>query len=176
MKTNKKLGIVKGIFSASKSYSGFPRPIVEELNLIEGYGIENDKFAGADLDKTVMVIGINSYDIAKENGMNLEYGSYGENILFNFDPHLLQLGDIIQVGEVRIEITQKCTICKHLSVFGRKLPKLIKNYRGLYCKILNDGSITKEDRTYAIKGKNEKDYFCNAITIKSKFKRKSESA
>ncbi len=176
MKTNKKLGMVQGTFSASKSCSGLPRPTVEELSLIEGYGIENDKFAGNDLEKTVMIIGHNSYDIAKENGMDLEYGSYGENILFDFDPHQLQIADIIQIGNTQIEVTQKCTICKHLSVFGAKLPKLIKNHRGLYCKIIKGGSITKNDRAYAIKEKNEKDYFCSTIAIKSEFKRKSKSA
>ena len=177
MKTNNnKLGIVKATFSASKSSSGLPRPVVTELNLVQGYGIENDKFAGNDLDKTVMIIGQNSYDIANEHGMDLEYGSYGENILFDFDPHLLQIGDKIQIGKTLVEVTQKCTICKHLSVFGAKLPKLIKNHRGLYCKILKGGSITKEDRTYAIKEKNEEDYFCATVDVSSEFKRKPKSA
>ncbi len=147
MKTDKsKLGAVKGVFSATRSCGGLPRPAVEELNLIKDYGIEDDKFADDDLDKTVMIIGQNSYDIAKQHGMDLEYGSYGENILFDFDPHLLQVGDVMQVGTATIEITQRCTICKHLSVFGAKLPKLIKNHRGLYCKIVQDGNIAKEDR------------------------------
>ncbi len=177
MKTNNnELGNVKGTFSASKSCSGLPRPVIEELNLIRGYGIENDKFAGDDLDKTVMIIGQNSYDIAKRHGIDLAYGSYGENILFDFDPHLLQIGDKIQIGETLVEVTQKCTICKHLSIFGAKLPKLIKNHRGLYCKILKSGSITKEDRTYAIKEKNEEDYFCATLDVSSEFKCKPKSA
>ena len=177
MKTNKnKLGNVKGTFSANKSNKGLPRPLVKELNLIQGYGIENDKFAGDDLDKTVMIIGQNSYDIAKKNGMDLSYGSYGENILFDFDPHLLNVGEIIQIGDTLIEVTQKCTICKHLSVFGAKLPKLIKKHRGLYCKILKGGNITTEDKTYAIKEKNEEDYFYASIDIGSEYKRKPKSA
>lgn len=177
MKTkNNKLGNVKGIFSASKSSSGLPRPVVKELNLIQGYGIENDKFAGDDLDKTVMIIGQNSYDIAKNHGMDLTYGSYGENILFDFDPHLLQIGDIIKIGESLVEVTQKCTICKHLSVFGVKLPKLIKHHRGLYCKILKGGNINIKNKTYAIKEKNEEDYFCSNFDIGSEYKRKSKSA
>ena len=42
----KNLGTVIKTFSATKESSGLPRPLVSNLNLIEDYGIENDKFAG----------------------------------------------------------------------------------------------------------------------------------
>ena len=143
---NNKLGMVLKTFSATKGSSGLPRPMVEKLVLIENYGIENDKFAGDELHKTVMIIGLNSYTMAKEKDMELEFGSYGENVLFDFDPHLLEIGDRLQIGDSVIEITEKCTLCNHLSVFGAKLPKLIKNHRGLYCKIIKGGEI-KEGST-----------------------------
>ncbi len=142
MKENE-LGKVLEIFSASKGSSGLPRPKVEELLLIEGHGIDNDKFAGEELHKTVMIIGLKSYEMAKENGIDLKRGSYGENILFDFDPHLLNISQRLQIGDTILEITEKCTLCNHLSVFGAKLPKLIKNHRGLYCKIIKGGVITK---------------------------------
>ena len=139
----KELGCVIEIFSAHKDSKGLPRPIVKELMCIENYGIQNDKFANDNLDKTVMIVGLKSYDIAKENGMELAYGSYGENILFDFDPHEFELGTIFDVGDVYLEVTEKCTICNHLSIFGAHLPKLIKKHRGMYCKILEGGVITK---------------------------------
>ncbi|WP_331774380.1 MOSC domain-containing protein [Sulfurospirillum sp. 1612] len=144
------LGIVKEVCSADKSSSGLPRPLVETLILKEGYGIEQDKFAGGDLEKTVMIIGTHSYDMAKAHGMDLKPGSYGENILFDFDPHELDVTNRLKVGDAIIEITQKCTLCNHLSVFGAKLPKLIKNHRGLYCKIIKGGVITRGSVAYKI--------------------------
>lgn len=140
----KELGTIQEIFSATLDSSGLPRPMVEKLELVEGYGIKNDKFADDDLNKTVMIIGQNSYDIAQENGIDLEYGSYGENILLSFDPHSLDIGTVLHVGDSTIEITERCTICNHLSVFGKHLPKLIKKHRGIYCKILHSGVITKD--------------------------------
>jgi len=137
------LGKVLDTFSATKGSSGLPRPQVEKLVLKEGYGIENDKFAGDELHKTVMIIGKKSYDMAKEEGIELQKGSYGENILFDFDPHTLQVGDRLQIANALIEITEKCTLCNHLSIFGARLPKLIKNHRGLYCKIIKGGEITR---------------------------------
>ena len=146
----KQIGQVIEIFSAPKGASGLPRPKTEELQLIKEYGIFKDKFAGNDIEKSVMIIGQKSYDIAKENGIKLVKGSYGENILFNFDPHILNIGDILQIGEAIIEITQKCTLCSHLSIFHKHLPKIIKNHRGLYCKILKNGKITVGSNTYLI--------------------------
>ncbi len=140
----KKTGKIVGIFSAKKGESGLPRPAVKNLKLIENFGIEDDKFAGDELDKSVMVIGLKSYEIAKENGIELQLGSYGENILFDFDPHKLEIGDTIKIDDTILEITQRCTLCSHLSVFHKYLPKLIKNHRGLYCKILKGGEISKE--------------------------------
>jgi len=144
------IGQVIEIFSAPKGVSGLPRPKAKELQLVKDYGILKDKFAGDDIEKSVMIIGQRSYDIAKENGINLEKGSYGENILFDFDPHMLNIGDIIQVGDALLEITQKCTLCSHLSIFHKHLPKIIKNHRGLYCKIVKSGKIIVGSSAYLV--------------------------
>lgn len=140
----KNIGKVIETFSATKESSGMPRPKVENLNLIKDYGIENDKFAGKKLDQTVMIVGSKSYEIAKENGIDLELGSLGENILLDFDPHDFEVGTNLKIGDTTIEITQVCTVCNHLAVFDDKLPKLLKSHRGLYCKIIEGGNIEKE--------------------------------
>jgi MOSC domain-containing protein YiiM len=147
----KNIGKVIEIFSASKDSSGLPRPKVERLNLIKDFGIENDKFAGKKLDQTVMIVGIKSYEIARENNVDLKIGSLGENILLDFDPHDFSVDDIFHIGDTQVQITQICTVCNHLSVFSKELPFLLKNHRGLYCKILNGGIILK-DSIVKIKG------------------------
>lgn len=140
----KNIGKVIEVFSATKNSSGLPRPIVKYLAILKGHGIKNDKFAGKDEDKSVMVVGKKAYDISKENGINLEFGSFGENILFDFDPHDFKIGTVFKVGDVELEITQACTICNHLAVFGKELPFLVKHHRGLYCRVLNNGKIVKD--------------------------------
>ena len=145
------LGKVLNTFSATKESSGSPRPLVFQLNLIKDYGIENDKFAGKKLEQTVMIVGIQSYEIAKDNGINLEFGSLGENILLDFDPHILEVGTKLIIEDSIIEITQICTVCNHLAVFNENLPLLLKGHRGLYCKIIKSGIISK-DMIVKIKG------------------------
>ncbi|MGM0519884.1 MAG: MOSC domain-containing protein [Campylobacterota bacterium] len=136
-------GEVIDTFSANINQSGLPRPKVEFLDLLQDYGIKNDKFALKDLDSTVMIVGLYTYDVASVNSIDLQYGSLGENILLSFDPHTLKVGSFLKIGQAVIQITQKCTICNHLAVFGKSLPKIVKDCRGLYCKIIKSGKITK---------------------------------
>lgn len=143
-KNMRDLGKVIATFSATKESSGLPRPKVEKLNLIKDYGIENDKFAGKKLDQTVMIVGVESYKIAKEKGIDLEFGCLGENILLDFDPHTLEVGTNLIIGDSIIQITQVCTVCNHLAVFDKSLPLLLKAHRGLYCKIINSGIVLKD--------------------------------
>lgn len=150
-KNIKILGKVLNTFSATKESSGSPRPLVSQLNLIKDYGIENDKFAGKKLEQTVMIVGVQSYKIAKNNGINLEFGSLGENILLDFDPHILEVGTKLIIENSIIEITQTCTVCNHLAVFDENLPLLLKGHRGLYCKIIKSGIVSK-DMIVKIKG------------------------
>lgn len=142
MENNK--GKVLGTFSARKGQSGLPRPKVNELNIISGFGIEFDRFAGQEELKAVMLVGKIAYDIAFENGMDLKHGSFGENMLFDFNPHDYKVGTIFKIGTTVLQITEKCTICNHLSVFGKKLPYLVKDCRGLYCKVLEGGHVLKD--------------------------------
>ncbi|RBQ28337.1 MOSC domain-containing protein [Aliarcobacter vitoriensis] len=143
------IGQVLEVFSAKKdSISSLPRPKVEKLNLIKDYGIEFDKFALKNLDQTVMIVGLKSYEIAKNYGIDLEFGSLGENILLDFDPHDFEVGVNLQIENSIIEITQICTVCNHLSIFDENLPKLLKGHRGVYCRILKSGVVSKDTKIY----------------------------
>ncbi len=139
---NNTIGNVVATFSAKKGQSGLPRPRVKNLDLICGFGIKEDKFAGQDEEKAVMIVGSYAYDLAREHGINLELGSLGENVLFDFNPHDYPVGTFLQVGNTVLKITQCCTICNHLAVFDDDLPVLVQDCRGLYCKILEGGDIT----------------------------------
>ncbi len=139
----KSLGNVLETFSAKTNQSGLPRPKVPYLELITNHGIKDDKFAQKNLNQSVLIVGINSYELAKKNGIHIEYGSLGENILFDFNPHDFNIGDIFKIGDASIQITQMCSVCSHLSIFDKRLSKLLKNNRGVYCKILSNGTIEK---------------------------------
>ena len=138
------LGKTLATFSAPKGFKGSVRPKTELLEMIKDHGIKDDKFADKDVKRSVMIVGDIAYTIAKDHDINLEYGSLGENLLLDFDPHDLDVGDIIQVGEVRLRLTEACSVCAHLAVHDKRLPKLLAKHRGVYCEILDDGIIKKD--------------------------------
>jgi MOSC domain-containing protein YiiM len=106
-------------------------------------GIKDDKFYAKDPMRSILLTAIDSYDLATENGISLQHGSLGENILIDINPYSLLAGDKIRIGDLTLEITQNCTLCKGLTSVNSKLPKLLKNDRGIFAKVLEGSSDIK---------------------------------
>ncbi|WP_456430778.1 MOSC domain-containing protein [Nitratifractor sp.] len=138
-------GEVLGTFSAPEGTGGLPRPRVETLRLRAEYGIEGDKFAGKNPDRGVLITGKYAYDLAQREGIELAPGSLGENLLLDFDPHRFTIGTVFEIGGARIRVSESCTLCDHLAVFDKRLPRLVRDNRGLYCRVLRDGEIRPGD-------------------------------
>ncbi len=134
---------VLGTFSATINDKTKVRPKREKLELIKDHGIKNDKFALKNLEQSVLIVPIDAYNITKDEGIDLEFGSLGENILVDFNIMQIPVNTQIKIGDAIVEITQKCTMCNHLSVFDKRVPKLVKDHRGVYCKIIKSGIIQK---------------------------------
>jgi len=147
--TELRKGKVLNLYIAPVGTSGI-RESKEELELKADYGIINDKFANKVLEKSVMIVGTKPYDMAKSENIELPTCSLGENILLDFDPHTLKFGTKLSIGTAIIEITEHCTLCKHLAKYGKNLPKLIVKHRGVYCKVIKDGIIKNNDTVEVI--------------------------
>jgi len=144
------IGKVLSLHTAPVGTSGV-REEKDSITLKENYGIEGDKFANKELHKSVMIVGTKPYNMAKEKGIELPNCALGgENILLDFDPHSLLIATKLKIGEAIIEITEKCTLCNHLTKYDKSLPKLIIKHRGVYCKIVKDGIIRKGDSVILI--------------------------
>jgi len=110
------------------------------------HGILNDKFYDKNDQRAILITTIQSYEIALNNGIKLPQGSLGENILIDINPYHLKAGEVLTIGNATLEITQNCTLCKGLTQLGAKLPKLLKNDRGIFAKVINGmQTITVED-------------------------------
>lgn len=110
---------------------------------LDNNGVYEDKFYGKDLLRSVLITSIESYTIAKEQGIELEYGLLGENILVDINPYSLLPGERFQIAETTFEITQNCTLCKGLSSVSSKLPKVLKDDRGIFAKVVSGKSVIK---------------------------------
>ena len=124
-----------------------PRVIKDELQL-ENEGVVGDKFYGKDMNRLILITSLDAYKMVKEKDIDIEHGSLGENILVDGSIKNLKLGDRFNVGDVTLEITQNCTLCNGLSKINSKLPKLLKDDRGVFAKAVTCGTIKKGDIVY----------------------------
>jgi len=113
---------------------------------VDAMGVDEDKFYAKDPQRAILITTKESYELAKENSINIENGVLGENILIDVNPYALLPGQKVTIGDIELEITQNCTLCKGLTSVHSKLPKLLKNDRGIFAKALNEGSIGLGDK------------------------------
>ncbi len=144
---NKSIGKVLELFVSVK---GDSKRIAKTVIELDQDGIVGDKFYAKDRERSVLLTTIESYSMALANNIHMSYGSLGENILIDYNPYSLPLGTKIQMGEVILEITQNCTICNHLSSIDKTLPKLLKDDRGIFVKVVEAGFIEKGDKLYLL--------------------------
>jgi MOSC domain-containing protein YiiM len=107
---------------------------------IDVNGVVNDKFYAKDPMRSILISSQDSYKLSKDNGIDLDSGALGENILLDINPYSLVAGEKIQIGDTILQITQNCTLCKGLSTLNSKLPKLLKNDRGIFAQVIEGSS------------------------------------
>lgn len=113
-------------------------------------GVIGDKYHNRDINRSILLTSIYSYNLAKEHDIEFEFGLLGENILIDFNPYHLISSTRLKIGDAIIEISQNCTICNHLSKIDNRLPKLLKDDRGIFVKVIKAGDISIDDKIYLI--------------------------
>lgn len=120
---------------------------VEQLQLsLDTNGILNDKFYGKGIERSVLISSKDSYKLVKEHSIDMKYGELGENIVVDFNPYALPANTPIKIGDAVLEISQRCTLCKSLSKIDSRLPKILKDDRGVFAKVIKPGVINKDSK------------------------------
>jgi len=114
----------------------------KESIIVDEKGVQGDKFYGKDLQRSILITTQESYDLALLNNIDIDNGVLGENILIDINPYSLLPGQRLIIGDALLEITQNCTLCKGLTSIDSKLPKLLKDDRGIFAKALNEVTIS----------------------------------
>ncbi len=136
------VGKILGLFISSGQSS---KRVEQEKIQLDEKGIVGDKFYDKDQTRSILITSKESYDLALSHDIQMPFGSLGENLLIDYNPYHLGSGTRVQIGEVVLKISQNCTICNHLSSVDKKLPKLLKDDRGIFAEVIQPGIITKGD-------------------------------
>jgi len=142
MSNKQKIGQIKQLFISS----------IEEkkrvsLNTIEVdiKGIVNDKYYNTNQERSILISPIHAYELMKEKNIEATYGQLGENILVDFNPYDLEEGTQLFIGNTILQITIECTICNLLTKINNKVPKLLKKDRGVFAKVIQEGTLNIND-------------------------------
>lgn len=111
-------------------------------------GIIGDKHYNKKIERTVLITSLESYALAEAHQIIMPYGSLGENLLIDYNPYALPVDSKLKIGEAVLQITQNCTLCSHLSKIDKRVPKLLKNDRGVFAKVVEKGEIREGDSVY----------------------------
>jgi MOSC domain-containing protein YiiM len=114
-------------------------------------GVIKDKYYNKNMQRSVLIASQDSYKLALSHGIDAPYSSLGENILIDYNPYHLKPGMKLTIGNLVLEISQKCTLCKSLAKVDTKLPKILKDDRGIFAKVITCGTIHKNDVIYLLK-------------------------
>ncbi|MDY0122571.1 MOSC domain-containing protein [Sulfurimonas sp.] len=145
--SKKRVGkIIELFISTKESSTRVNKPLLE----LELAGAVGDKFYDKDNSRSILITSEDSYNLIKEYDIEMPYGYLGENILMDYNPYALSMGSRFQIGTALLEISQNCTICNHLSTLDKRIPKLLKNDRGIFAKVVKPGKISKGDDIYML--------------------------
>lgn len=115
-------------------------------NVVTDYGIENDGHAGP-WGRQVTCLDVASvFKANQKHGINAGPGDFAENLLIEgLNLNEIETGNSLKIGtEVILQVTQ---IGKedHPSIVTRTLGVSLLPYEGLFCRVVQGGSIKKGD-------------------------------
>ena len=113
-------------------------------------GIIHDKHHNKERDRSVLITSEESYALVASHGIDAAHGVLGENLLIDYNPYHLPAGSRLKIGSVVLEISQHCTLCKSLTKVDSRVPKLLKNDRGIFARVIEPGTAAAGDTVYLL--------------------------
>ena len=124
---------------------------INEANFIEDFGIENDAHAGK-WHRQVSLLEFNKIDEFRKKGANVDFGAFGENIVLEgIELHTLPIGQLINIGDVLLEVTQIGKKCHDKCQIYYQVGECIMPKNGIFTKVLKGGKVKVGDECSLVK-------------------------
>ena len=133
------MATVQNLFRSPKKR--LPMEELREARAVPGFGLEDCAHARPGENRQVLLV-----DRETLEAMDLKPGTLRENITTaGLDVNSLPIGQQLQIGEVRIEVSMACTPCNLMERIRPGLRKELWGRRGMLCRVLEGGVIRTGD-------------------------------
>lgn len=123
------------------SEKGVAKHETAEIELREDFGIVGDAHAGPGHRQVSLLAG-EAIDAMRAKGLELAPGAFGENIVTRgVDWSRAELGGIIAIGPVQLQITQIGKECHSRCAIYYSAGECIMPTQGIFAKVLKGGKI-----------------------------------
>jgi MOSC domain-containing protein YiiM len=130
---------VQNLFRTPKKH--FPMEELSEVQALDDMGFEGCAHARPASKRQVLLV-----DRETLEAMDLRPGTIRENITTDgLNVNGLQIGQLLRVGEARLEVTLVCTPCDQMEAIRPGLRKELWGRRGMLCRVLDGGLIRRGD-------------------------------
>lgn len=120
---------------------------VNEVNIIENFGIEGDWHSKKDSDRQVSFLSAAAIKEVVEKGIAIKDGDFGENIILDdINIRDIKIGDVIKLGEfVEIEVKKIGKDCVEPCIIYKTVGMCVMPECGVFGKVIKGGRIKVGD-------------------------------
>ncbi len=130
---------VQNLFRALKKR--LPMEELAEVQAVTDGGFEGCAHARPASKSQVLLV-----DRETLEAMDLQPGTIRENITTDgLNVNSLEIGQLLRVGQARLEVSAVCTPCDQMEVIRPGLRKELWGRRGMLCRVLDGGMIRRDD-------------------------------
>ena len=147
-------GILKAICISEKK--GTEKHPVQEINVIEDFGLENDAHAGK-WHRQVSLLSYEEREKFKQGGANVQDGAFGENLLVSgIEFSKFKVGTRFKIGGVILELTQIGKSCHSHCAIYHAVGKCIMPTFGVFTRVIHGGHICVGDTVQVIENTDQR--------------------
>jgi MOSC domain-containing protein YiiM len=130
---------VQNLFRAPKKH--LPMEELSEVRAVGDVGLEGCAHARPGRKRQVLLV-----DRETLEAMDLRPGIIRENVTTDgLNVNSLRIGQLLRVGEARLEVSAICTPCDQMEAIRFGLCKELWGRRGMLCRVLEGGVIRRGD-------------------------------
>lgn len=130
---------VKHLFRAPKRR--LPMEELNEVRIIRDQGLEGCAHGRPGSKRQVLLVDRETLEV-----LNLPPGIIRENITTEgLNVNGLAIGQHLQIGEARLEVSEVCTPCGQIEKLRPGLRKEMRGRRGMLCRVIESGTVRPGD-------------------------------